>query len=405
MVLYKRNNQNIPIYWSIEKEDDTTIIVSFGIVGKTGHIETFKAIRNIDDEIESRIKTKRKEGYKSLEDLYDNSPTEITGTIALINYLNSYLPKYNTTADGSILPMLAKTLEDNKPFEKGKKFGSQWKINGVRCIVGAKKTQGNLFDDCYLTFHSREGVEWMLPWLNDLLLPVLRGPVLDLMLEDNACLDGELYLPGYTVNDINSFVKNSMLPQHYKLQYWCYDLCIENMSASKRHEYLRRNLNHTLEFESKTTHLNNTKQFLLLPTFNVTSFTEAVEQRDKFIDLGFEGLIMRDINAEYAFGKRGVSMYKFKRKEDGKFVIIKVIPEGRRTKLCKFVCMNDINDELFECTINLPHDKQEVILKNADKYAGKLLLVEYRERSGVKQVPFHGKGITIYENEHIMEIE
>ena len=57
--------------------------------------------------------------------------------------------------------------------------------------------------------------------------------------------------------------------------------------------------------------------------------------------------------------------------------------------------MFDINDELFECTINKPQNVQEGYLTNKKDYIGKMLLVEFRERSGVKEVPFHAKGIKI----------
>ena len=36
-----------------------------------------------------------------------------------------------------------------------------------------------------------------------------------------------------------------------------------------------------------------------------------------------------------------------------------------------------------------------MILKDKDKYIGKYAIVEFRERSGVNQVPFHAKVITI----------
>ena len=92
-------------------------------------------------------------------------------------------------------------------------------------------------------------------------------------------------------------------------------------------------------------------------------------------------------------------MLKFKKKEDGLFVIIDIIPEGtKRANLGKFILMNDINHTLFECTYNAPHQAQEEILINKDKYIGKKVLVEYRERSGVNQVPFHAKGVKIINN-------
>jgi hypothetical protein len=61
-----------------------------------------------------------------------------------------------------------------------------------------------------------------------------------------------------------------------------------------------------------------------------------------------------------------------------------------------FTLKNDINDELFDATINLPQDKQRFYLEVKDTIIGKKGLVEYRERSGVKQVPFHSKLIKIF---------
>ena len=89
-------------------------------------------------------------------------------------------------------------------------------------------------------------------------------------------------------------------------------------------------------------------------------------------------------------------MLKFKKKEDGLFKIVDIVPEGiKRSHLPKFICQNDINDELFTCTLNAPQSVQEEIFRNKDKHIGSLMLVEYRERSGVNQVPFHAKGIKI----------
>ena len=88
-------------------------------------------------------------------------------------------------------------------------------------------------------------------------------------------------------------------------------------------------------------------------------------------------------------------MLKYKRVDDAKFKIVNVVPEGVRTNLCKLVLKNDINNELFECTLNFDHSRQEYILKNKEKFIGKYAFVEYRERSGVKDVPFHAKAVDI----------
>lgn len=254
-----------------------------------------------------------------------------------------------------------------------------------------------MFKPIKLVYHSREGTLWnQLSWMDDIILPNLHDELIDAMLDEGACLDGELYIPGQTVNNINSFVKNPTLPQHKLLQYWCYDVLIENMNAETRSNFRKENIKKLCyTFEDITQHLNNKSQLILLPDVLITNFNEATRYRDKFISLGFEGLIIRNPLSEYQFGKRNAAMFKYKRVDDGKFKIIDIIPEGVRKDLCKLVLQNDINDNQFECTINASHAYQEMILKDKDKYIGKYAIVEFRERSGVNQVPFHAKVITI----------
>lgn len=398
MKFYKRNAQGKPIFWEIS-DSTNKIVVTYGLVGKLGHTTEIRTNRQLNEEIKSQITAKQKEGYKALSDLYDNAPNYFKNDKDLINYLNTYLPKDNTHADGTFIPMLCKTLEDNKPFTKSEYFG-EYKIDGERCLITAYKDNG-LFDNIYLKYHSRHGIDWTdkLSYLDEFLIPIIPNYFLNMMIEEGIALDGELYLPGYGINEINSFIKNTELPQHYKLQFWCYDLAIDSMPAIDRYTTLETAFNTKVyDFQSKNGHLNNKERFILLPSFNnIHCIEDAIRQRDYFIDLGFEGLIIRDTKADYQFGgKRNNSMLKFKRIEDGKFLIVDIVPEGiKRKNLPKFICRNDINDELFECTINKKQDIQEEYLINKDKYIGKYMKVEYRARSGVKQVPFHAKGIDI----------
>ena len=81
---------------------------------------------------------------------------------------------------------------------------------------------------------------------------------------------------------------------------------------------------------------------------------------------------------------------------DGYFKILDIIPEGaKRSNFSKFVLKNDINEEQFECMPIGSADVRESYLADRDKYIGKLAFVEYRTRSGVKQVPAHGNVIRI----------
>ena len=169
------------------------------------------------------------------------------------------------------------------------------------------------------------------------------------------------------------------------------------MSYYNRVDFLDNNTNQEdwTYIRTKEKHLNNNKQFNILETFNIYNISHATRMRDWFIDLGFEGLIVRNPNAEYQFGKRNSSMFKYKKILDGYFTIVDIIPEGKRKELPKFICKNDINDELFECTINLPQSEQRLFLIDKDSFINKKMFVEYRERSGIKEVPFHAKAIKI----------
>ena len=408
ITLYKRNAQGKPLTWSGE-EKDGRLKISYGLVGGTMHVENIVITKKNVNELQSRVNAKRKEGYKELSELKDslsddaikiaeNAYTQLNDAKPLIYVLNTYLPKYSTTSEGFVLPMLAKVLEDNKPFEKYGTMLGQWKIDGLRCIIGATNKSDDLFNPITLTYHSRTGEDWTnkMNWMDEILLPKISKELLDMMIEEGACLDGELYLPGYSVNDINSFVKNTQLAQHYKLQYWCYDICCENMSAEARNEFRVYNINSPeVQFVDKESHLDNDDQLVILPTYSVSDIGISTNLRNCFINLGFEGLILRNPSAEYQFGKRNQAMFKFKKVDDGKFIIVDIKSEHKRSDLPLFVCRNDINDELFECSINKPQDVQRELFIHKEKYIGKYMQVEFRARSGVNKVPFHARGINV----------
>ena len=395
VTLYKRNAKSNIIKWEIEQVSENTIKVTHGIIDKSPIVDYINVTKKKVNELESRVNAKRKEGYKALEDLYDNAPTNIDENRNLYKFLDTYLPKYNTTDEGFVLPMLAKTLEDNKPFEKYGTMLGQYKINGLRCIVGAERSD-DMFDPIKLTYTSREGTRWELPHMDCYILSHLSQELIERMVEEGVCLDGELYIPGYSVNQINSFVKNSALPQHKELQYWCYDIAMEDSVAQSRQDYLVRNTYPFIQvnFYTENSHKDNYERFVILPNFVIDDIWQAYKYRDQFIRLGFEGLILRNPNAEYAFGKRNQSMFKFKKIQDGLFKIVNIEEDKRGLPI--YTLQNDINDELFQCTLNNTQKIQKIHLQAKDNIIGKMATVEYRERSGVKEVPFHAKIVFIH---------
>ena len=74
--MYRRNNLGRPCFWEAKASCSPTqniIIVSHGIVGKAIQVEEIHVARNPKDEVESRYKQKRKQGYKFLDEIKDDN--------------------------------------------------------------------------------------------------------------------------------------------------------------------------------------------------------------------------------------------------------------------------------------------------------------------------------------------
>lgn len=394
--LYRRNNFGEPCVWACRLEIPN-LYLYHGIIGKTITKTHVKGTYGID-EMTRYINAKRKTGYKYLSELKDNVTLPVEGE--LLSYLNSYLPTIRTNEDGKVLAMLAKTYdnENNKLFKKVSSYFGQYKINGLRCFISAHNNNGDLFKPIRLEFQSREGEIWKsLNNLEEYLLNVIPDKFINRMINEHIILDGEVYLPGHTVNQINHYVKDPNCDENKLLQFWCYDLAIEDYTQDARLKILHNELNNYItSFNCREDHLNNKNRLIVLDSYDVYNDTGAYLCRNNFIDLGFEGLILRDPYKEYQFGTRNSAMIKYKSFTDGKFKIIDIYPEGtKRGNIPLFLCKNDINDETFEVHIGGDIDYQEEKLINKDKYIGKELLIEFGERSGVKQVPFHVKGVRL----------
>ena len=400
--VYRRNNYGQPCIWLCKPSDGMIdcVDVYHGIVDKTIIFERVYTRRNPEDECTSRYNTKRKSGYKYLNEIRDNFDYPVRE--GLVDWLNTYLPYDRTNSEGKVLAMLAKTY-DSKIFDKVDCFYAQWKINGLRCFI--RVIEGNdIFHKFRLEFQSREGVIWTsLNNLEEYLLSVIDEKTLDMMKEENIILDGEVYIPGFSVNEINHAVKDPNCFENSLVQFWCYDIAVEDWSADERHRWLEIAFySNIYQFQSKQAHLINKQRFVVLCTYYVDNPVDAVLFRDNFIDMGFEGLILRNPIAEYQFGKRNSSMIKYKRTTDGVFEILDIYPEGtKREDLPLFKCKNDINEATFEVHINGTFDYQKYILIHRDEYIGKKLYISYGERSGINQVPFHCKEVKLYGNNEI----
>ena len=396
--LYRRNNNGAPTVWWAELDSGTnSITVFYGLIKGNIRKEIYTVTqKDGNKELQSRYNDKIKQGYKYLVeicDMNDRPPVEDVSSLELYNFLNIYLPKELTNGNsGLLLPMLAKTYSSNV-WKKVDYMLGQYKINGLRCIITAY-AQNDMFKPTRLRFQSREGITWhTLGYLEDYLLSVIPTNVIGDMIDGYVALDGEIYLPGHSINEINHFVKDPNCLENKLLQFWCYDIMMEG-NQTHRNTY-RYHIKMPTRFNNIKEHYNNKERLIILPSGYITNDNEAIDARNHFINLGFEGLILRNTETDYQYGRRRANyMEKFKDAAEGDFIILDIYKEKKRD-LPILLCKNDINDEKFETRLSTSHIVQQEVLFDSQSYIGRTVHIEYGERSGVSRVPFHIKTVVI----------
>lgn len=396
--LYRRNNNGMPtVWWASFNSDTNSISVFYGLVRGNIRKEVYTVTqKDGNKELESRYNEKIKQGYQYLNeicDMQDRPPVEDENSLELFNFLNTYLPKDLSNGNSNLLlPMLAKTYSGNV-WKKVSCMYGQYKINGLRCIITAY-TQNDMFKPIRLRFQSREGIIWnTLENLSDYLLSIIPANIIRDMIDGYVALDGEIYLPGYTINQINHFVKDANCVENKLLQFWCYDIMMEGNQAHRN--MYRYHIKKPTSFNSIKEHYNNKERLIILHNKYITNDNEAIDARNHFINLGFEGLILRNAKTDYQYGRRRANyMEKFKDAAEGDFIILDIYKEKKRD-LPILLCKNDINNEKFETRLSVSHIVQQEVLFDSQSYIGRTVHIEYGERSGVARVPFHIKTVVI----------
>jgi len=273
------------------------------------------------------------------------------------------------------LPMLAHIFSKRKHDITYPAY-VQPKLDGVRCLV--KKVNANT-----LHFMSRGGKNYD---------TMQRHPIVKILLDymkEGDVLDGEIYKHGWSLQKITSMVKK-FKPETLELEYWIFDIPTDET------------------FEDRFVSVKKPKTLKFVETHKITTESEVQKWHDKYVQDGFEGVIIRNADGLYAFGSRSADLQKYKEFIDDEFEITGWEVERQ-----------NINDEDYECIVYVCKTKdgatfkcrpkgtlkmREELLKVADKLVGKNLTVRYQaltddtEGKG-KKVPQFPVGITIRDYE------
>lgn len=196
--------------------------------------------------------------------------------------------------------------------------------------------------------------------------------------------DGEIYRHGFSFQQIISLLKkkykkgqNKEYPdsESLDLQYHIYDLAIPGMPYLERKRLLDKLIpdNHIF--------------FKKVQTEQVNSWEEVKKWHDIFVARGYEGIIIRNKDAEYAFNDRNESLIKYKEFIDEEFKIVDFEKEeyddtlnNRMLDLVVWV-LETKGGKRFNARPNGSVTERVHAYKNAKKEIGKMGTVKFQEYS------------------------
>ncbi len=342
---FKKSSTGKMVQWTGWSEGDTFYVESGQVDGKKTTTDGVKCIgkqKRTDAEqasfqLNAKLNKKKDDGY--LNDL-EKAKTHVI-----------------------MLPMLAhsyKKRSHNITFP----CIVQRKFDGVRCFA---MPDGRLL--------SRKGKEF--PHLNHLKNNLNR-----------LVYDGELYSDNLTFQEIVGMVKRETLKdgdvERMKLiklrVYDCYD------SERPLADFIVR------AGTIKETSVGFPSGWEVVENFNVHHENKIYELQKQFIEEGYEGAMVRNLNGAYALGKRSANLQKVKTFFDAEYKIV-----GYEQAVG-----NDVGTVIWVCRAETPgaastfkvrptgtREQRRVWFTHGDSYIGKMLTVKYQELTddGIPRFP------------------
>ena len=405
-IYYSKNVNGKIMYWQgkVDSKTNDTTINTGQLNGNDREIVNPVNIGDTFDKevkrLKAKVKLKAKAGYKTLESLGDDISTLDLEGHRLYEVLDTRLTVNKTDANNVLKPMLAvqwKKVKRNYPMI------CQPKINGHRMTATLVKDLEGMFADnkSKVKLLTKSGHEYSLPFITDNLPHKLFN--------GNTVFDGEAYVHGEVLSNIKrrlsiskdgvKFSKTSL--DSHNILFMIFDLSVPDINQMDRihlKNNLLENVKNMLYYEPTANiyqwYTPNTEVPIVNIMHNIIySDEEAYKHLEAALNSGFEGIILRDLDAEYGFGSRKTNMIKLKKSISGEFKIKDVLLKNQdsvRTYIT-FLVHNDINDKLFEVTPEGNEEQRREFVTNASKYVGKYLSCTYYERT-ITGLPFHAVG-------------
>ena len=339
VVLYKYNAMDALMLWTIHS-DGNIIVINHGQVNgklqtKTEVVEINKSGRDIVAQVALQVQSRVN---KQIDKGYCTSIDEAEASKGL-------------NAAKLKRPMLAKKFRDVKNIN----FNDAWlqyKYNGHRCLITCIDGENIAY--------SRNGKP----------ISSIEHITSQIEIPEGHTIDGELYHHGTSLQTIGSWVKKNQ-PESKQLKYIAYDTMLD-MPYSARLDKLIG----SYKLGSNIS---------IAPTSVFGSETNIKPRLDSAIEMGYEGLMLRQERYGYDVGNRSQGLLKIKKCLDDEFLVIDIVPSKDDWGI--LVCLLP-GDRTFRVSAPGSIENKRHILYNRNSYIGKNITVEFFEWTN-DNVPFH----------------
>lgn len=261
--------------------------------------------------------------------------------------------------------MLAYPFEESRLAKWAPPYVVQPKLDGERC---------RLINDgrVCLLLSSTEEIITSVPHINRMAPHVM--PIGE--------WDGELYVHGWTFEQIHSVVSRSVnLHENYaEMQFHCFDHVV----------FDEPQLSRTITMKSLDDILGQAGHFRVVPSFIANDLDDIMKLRTEFMTKGYEGIIVRHSDATYV-RKRSTGIMKFKPKKTDAYLIVGHMEErdkygNPKNRLGALVCRGDDGTE-FNVGSGFTSAQRENLWANPESLHGLFVKIEYQAMTPGRGVP------------------
>ncbi len=327
-----------------------------------------KANRTASDQVKlefnSHLKKYKDKGYKELP-----VDIDINDSKAVAQFVKEQMADGVTDSNGFRKHMLAKQADKvaTSVFDKLPYWYASRKIDGVRCsfylkdgVIVTASRGGNSYN--YSTQHFITNPEFIKFFEN----------------HPDIVLDGELYKHGKSLQQISGAArmeKNAVDCDW--LEYYIYDVMDGSKTFEERLDVLDEITEELhLGFEPNRQWEKGDLQIQMVPQEKVVGWLNIKALHDKYVEEGFEGVVIRDPSKVYNYGGRTNAMIKVKEYKDAEFRIVGYSEGLRPIEDMTFVCQTEDGIE-FEAKPMGSREVKQDYFDNMDFILGQMATVKY----------------------------